>query len=259
MVQKALTFIKKYLFAMASCLYLFALGIFIPRNRALINAICKHFGFKPVTLLVPKISLNDAVPDGDPVQLLELTDRFGNLSHLELMVIAKLVRRQKPRQALEIGTFEGRTTLNIAANCEESATIYTLDLPLEMMDAIRLPIDLFDRQYIDKESSGIRFIGTDYEKQIVQLYGDSATFDFSPYVNSLDFIFIDGSHSYEYVLNDSRVARKLLRDGRGLVIWHDYDGLEGVTRALNELYTQAGDFKGLRHIEETSLVYVLSE
>jgi predicted O-methyltransferase YrrM len=49
---------------------------------------------------------------------------------------------------------------------------------------------------------------------------DSAAFDPKPYENSMDFIFIDGAHSYEYVLNDSEKAWAMLRPG-GIAAWHD--------------------------------------
>lgn len=68
-----------------------------------------------------------------------------------------------------------------------------------------------------------------------------------------DFVFVDGSHTYEYVMSDSEKALGLLPNDGGVVLWHDYGEWPGVTRALNEL--QAGDqrFAGLRHIEGTSL------
>lgn len=257
MLRKGVAFLKKYCFAAASCLYLFTFGFFLSKNRPLINMICKYFGYKQFLTLVPQVSLTEAIPDSGPIQLCEITGKDGNVSLLELSIIAKLVARQKPEQILEIGTFDGRTALNIAANCDKSSTIYTLDLPRKDIFNTALPIELSDKHYIDKEISGDRFIGTPYEKRIVQLYGDSATFDFSPYFDKIDAIFIDGSHSYEYVLNDSRVALKLLKKRRGLIIWHDYNEWEGVVRAINELYTQVPEFKGLRHIEETTLVYII--
>ena len=73
----------------------------------------------------------------------------------------------------------------------------------------------------------------------------------------MDFIFVDGSHSYEYVLNDSDKARKLLRDGRGVIVWHDYGDWDGVTKALNELYSAGGDFKGVKHISGTPLACLI--
>jgi hypothetical protein len=94
-------------------------------------------------------------------------------------------------------------------------------------------------------------------EKICQLYGDSATFDFTPFFG-MDFIFIDGSHSYEYVLNDSRKAIQLLREGKGVILWHDYatEWWEGVTKALNDLYLNDSEFKDLKWIAGTSLVYL---
>jgi len=257
---KVVAFLKKYMFAMASCLYLFTFGFFLIKNRSLINTICEHFGYKVIVpTIIPQITLGKAVSDIGPMQLLEIGSQFGNVYPLELVVIAKLVLQQKPKHALEIGTFDGRTTLNIAANCEEQAIVYTLDLPREEILNTEFPIEPRDNQFIDKEKSGTRFAGTTYEKKIVQLYGDSARFDFSPYWGKLDFIFIDGSHSYPYVLNDSKMAFKCLRNGQGLIVWHDYNEEQGVTQALDELYTQTAEFKRLRHIEGTSLAYAIFE
>lgn len=258
-LRKAIAFLKKYLFAAASCLYLFTFGFFRSHNRDLINTICRHFGYEFFPILVPKISLADTISENNPIQLWEFAGEEGNVSLLELVVIVRLTRRQQPQQVFEIGTFNGRTTLNIAANCGEQTTIYSLDLPWEEALNTALPLVKRDKLFIDKKQSGARFIGTPYEKKIVQLYGDSARFDFSPYFGKVDVIFIDGSHSYDYVLNDSWVALKLLRNSRGLIIWHDYNGCEGVTRALNELYTRTTEFKRVRHITGTTLAYVIFE
>jgi len=42
-------------------------------------------------------------------------------------------------------------------------------------------------------------------------------------------------------------------------LWHDYGTpyWEGVTRALNDLYSSAGEFKKLKHIRGTSLVCLI--
>jgi hypothetical protein len=145
----------------------------------------------------------------------------------------------------------------MASNCSHEAKVYTLDLPKDKLYSTKLPIvpgDKGDKMFIDKEISGSRYLGKDCERKIIQLYGDSATFDFSPFFNMMDFIFIDGSHSYEYVLNDSKQALKLLRNGKGVILWHDYDLWGGVTKALDKLYLEDRKFKGLKHIEGTSMV-----
>jgi predicted O-methyltransferase YrrM len=201
----------------------------------------------------------EIVPDNISIQLRELSRTYANVSILELIVINKLIKHYKPMKLFEIGTFDGRTTLNMACNSSKDAEVYTLDLPKDEMSSTELPADTRDDATFDKIASGSRFLGTDYEKKITQLYGDSASFDFSLYQDTVDFVFIDGSHSYEYVLNDSRQALKLLRKGKGVILWHDYGAFwKGVIRALDELYRTASEFKHLKHIEGTSLVYLLA-
>ena len=103
---------------------------------------------------------------------------------------------------------------------------------------------------------GCRFANSPYRKKIVQLWGDSATFDFSPYYQKADLVFVDGSHTYEYVHNDSKVALALLRPETGLIVWHDYDwGYGGAAKALEEL-SRTPEYSGLKHIEGTCLAYM---
>src|SRR5205085_924359 len=102
----------------------------------------------------------------------------GNVSAQELEIISKLVKLTDPGVLFEIGTFDGRTTLNLAAHSRDNARVYTLDLPRADLDAAQLPLDVHDRKYVDKAKSGTRFHGTDVERKITQLCGDSATFDY---------------------------------------------------------------------------------
>ena len=77
------------------------------------------------------------------------------------------------------------------------------------------------------------------------------------YENQMDFIFIDASHTYDYVKHDSQTALKLLRNGKGTILWHDYTPWwDGVVHALNELYQQNPQFKDLKRIENTTLAYL---
>ena len=255
-MSRLIAFITRYLYAALSCLYLFTLGALREKNRLLISSICAHFGYgekSPVPLL-PKVEISEVAPEHLPIQIREPVEADGNISLVEIAVISKLIRSRNPGVIFEIGTFDGRTTLNMAANAPPDAKVYTLDLPSQ--SRTELPIDPGEEKYIDKEASGTRFAGTDCEPKITQLYGDSAAFDFSPYYDTVDAVFVDGAHSYEYVLHDSRQAIQLLRDGKGLILWHDYDKIwwSGLTRALNELYTEEPEFSGVKHIDGTSLV-----
>src|SRR5271157_5902498 len=52
----------------------------------------------------------------------------GNLTVDELAVVALLCQWLQPQTVFEFGTFNGRTTLNLAANTPPDAKVYTLDL-----------------------------------------------------------------------------------------------------------------------------------
>jgi len=209
--------------------------------------------------MIPMISLDQLCPEVPSVTLHSPNAVDGNISLYELIVINSLVRSFQPCGIFEIGTFDGRTTLNLAANLAQPGRVFTLDLPRTELKNTSLPLGDGDKLYIDKERSGARFVGTPQEKLITQLYGDSAKFDFGPYQGQIDFVFIDGSHAYDYVLNDSRKALGLLRDGVGTILWHDYPGWPGVTDALHELYLRDGAFAKLRNIEGTSFAILRVE
>ena len=183
------------------------------------------------------------------MQLRESYAVDGNVTLTELVVLASIARKYKPRTIFEIGTFDGRTTINLAANSPD-ATVHTLDLPPG--HHTRLEVKPGDDKYINKPASGARFRGTDCESRIVQHYGDSATFDFSPFEGQVDMVFVDGAHSYEYVKSDSQRALRLLRGGRGVILWHDY-GTGEVTEAIDDLRDTVAAFAGLRRVGDTAL------
>jgi predicted O-methyltransferase YrrM len=255
-------FAKKYVFSIGMCSYLFLFGFIFPRNRLLISQICSHFGFTPPKKIVPrfgKVDLAFLIGGRDePIRLEELTHVDGNVSVLELVAIATLVRRYEPENIFEIGTFDGRTTLNLALNSSESARVFTLDLPKSEAANAQWAISSQDMTYVNKDSSGMRFRNTDLERKINLLYGDSAVFDFMPYQNKIDFVFIDGAHSYEYVLNDTRAALKMLRNGTGVILWHDCVPDTPVVTALNELHAAHPELQNMRVIEGTTLACCVS-
>lgn len=257
---KLIEFSGKYVRALGHCAKAFTVGPFTYNGRSLISMVEK-FGrqaARAVPQTVPKVSPDEVLAGCDTIKVCEPDAVLGNVTLLETVIINHLVADRKPRGMLEIGTFDGRTTLNLAANAPADAKIVTIDLPAQQLDSTALVIEEGDKAHIDKDVSGARFLQRPEAKQITQVYGDSATFDFSPYHGQMDLVFVDGAHSYEYVLSDTKVALDLLRDGAGVILWHDYGSYPGVTRALNELQASGGIYAGLRHIEGTSLVFRIS-
>jgi hypothetical protein len=98
------------------------------------------------------------------------------------------------------------------------------------------------------------FDGKPEARRIHCLYGDSATFDFSPFLGKVDLLFIDGAHSYEYVRNDTLRAGPCCKAG-SVIAWHDYGrvGFNGVSKWLHEFAKQG---KTIYRIPGGSLVYM---
>ena len=256
-MREIIAFLMKVVYAAGACVYLCTVGFLFSRNRPLISRICVHFGY-PRRWRIPEVDIELVAPDTVSVEIHRTTGIYGNISLLESVVLARLAKLRNARNIFEIGTFNGRSTLNLAANSAPDARVVTLDLPRESARTTRLPLAPVERMFIEKDMRiGELFKGTEHERKIVQEYGDSASFDFGPYRNTMDMVFVDGSHSSEYVLNDSRLALKLLRDGKGLIVWHDYGaegGWDGVIRVLNRLHAEGGVFSNLMHVKHTTFV-----
>jgi len=264
-IDKAMAFAKRYVYAVLCSLYLFTFGILKKRNRGFLSRISEHFSSHddavPVRVrgIIPEIKLRDLISGETLFRIREPLAGPGKPSAFEIMVINQLIRQHSPAKLFEIGTFDGRTTLNMACNAPREAKVYTMDLPTESQRAnywAQFP-NHADRKWESwDETLGAKYRGTDCEAKIVQLYGDSASFDFSPFINDIDFVFVDGAHDYEYVISDSRIALKLLRNGRGIILWHNYDMAEfpGAVRAMDECYSKIEGFEGLRHIEATTMI-----
>ena len=179
-----------------------------------------------------------------------LTYADGSLGLQDQVALMSLLRDREPEIVLEIGTYNGATTRLIAINLPR-AKIHTLDLPpdisSEELHQSKLPKD--DFHLIGNRRVGEAIVSDPAITNVTQHYGDSATWDFSP-VQGLDFVFIDGSHTYEYVRSDTiRCAEAAA--GRATFVWHDFDYCHyDVVRYLTEM-ASAG--LPVRHIASTNM------
>jgi hypothetical protein len=244
--EERIGFYRRYAYSLLKLAHVYTLGSRLLRNRRVVEGIAHELGFRDGPLALPQVALADLLGNEMEVCLCEpIPHPMMNVSLLELIVLTKLVKLRRPRRMFEIGTFDGRTALNLAANAAEDAEVFTLDLPPgARAQAHGVPEALFESRYR----------GTRWAARIRQLHGDSQTFDFHPYEDTIDLVFVDGSHQYEHVVHDSHAALQLRRQPGGAVVWHDYGARRGVTQALNEL--SAGPAAGLHHIEGTSLAFL---
>ncbi len=207
---------------------------------------------------IPTVRLCDIFPaelERLPIRLENFLGHWGNVSIEEVAKLALIARWLKPQRALEIGTYNGMTTLQLALNAGPQATIYTLDLPDHVADLSGLsPIDravAFSLRNRFGTARGSYFRDRP-DVQIRQLLGESSTFDYASAIDGpVDLVFIDAAHDYKHKQIDSENALRLLSD-RGVIVWHNYADVlvPDVTRYLLDF---AGSGRRVVHLRGTML------
>jgi predicted O-methyltransferase YrrM len=190
---------------------------------------------------LPRLHLTQIFPGIETVgvSLVNLYQRKIGLSMdaSEVMALAAITRFIGARHVVEIGTYDGNTTLNLAANLPEDGCVTTIDLPPN-----------WDRQFIynvpnnhwnvtDRNRIGIQFRGTQYESRIRQVLGDSAKVNCNELRPPFDLIFIDGCHYRDYVKADTDNALRNIRPG-GVIVWHDYGDIKDVSSVVDDTARQ---------------------
>ncbi len=204
---------------------------------------------------LPVVPWQDLLPS-KPITIVALSKNPGDINLAELAVLmSAAAATESGAEIIEIGTYDGRTTVNLAINAPAHLQIFTLDLPPDIPTKFELAPS--ERAFVEKPKPGRIFREAPLEwksavERINQLLGDSATFDWSGHFGRAGLVFVDGSHAYDYVIADSNAAFGLVANS-GMVFWHDYGVWEGVTRALEQLETSR--HLGLQHICGTSLVF----
>jgi predicted O-methyltransferase YrrM len=167
-----------------------------------------------------------------------------------IIFLASLASSLGATTAFEIGTFKGVTTWTIARNVANDATVHTLDLPYDEAASLQLSeLDEANR----REPPERLFEHLTTAAKVEQHWGDSATFDFSPFRKSCDLVYVDGAHTREYVESDTRNALDMVSE-RGAIVWDDYWRQEpGVRDVLD-----AAEIKPLYRLPRTRLVFHLT-
>ena len=197
----------------------------------------------PITAAFPGI---DAVD----ITILRACDRNIRVSlHIqELAALTAIVRFVEADSILEIGTYRGNTTLNLAANTSADARITTVDIASDWSDRPKLQIPDSYLNVASPSTIGTQYINTIYAKKITQLLGDSTTMDWSRMPSPFDMVFIDGCHHYTYVKKDTENSMMVLKPG-GLLVWHDY----GMIRHVSKVVDETAEIIEVRAIEGTRL------
>jgi predicted O-methyltransferase YrrM len=133
----------------------------------------------------------------------------------EIVSLLKLVERLKPRVILEIGTAAGGTLFLFCRASDPKATIISIDLPGGRFGGgyPKWKIPLY--KSFAKDLQRIHLIRANSH--------DSKTLEkVKSFLRGrrIDFLFIDGDHSYEGVRRDFEMYSSLVRSG-GIIAFHD--------------------------------------
>jgi predicted O-methyltransferase YrrM len=133
----------------------------------------------------------------------------------ELIELARIVRGQRPRTMLEIGSATGGTLFVLCQMADPHATIVSIDLPGAAFGggygAYRIPI----MRRLKQQSQQLHLMRTNSHspETLLRLQGILQN-------AQIQFLFIDGDHSYDGVKQDFEMYSPLVTPG-GIIGFHD--------------------------------------
>ena len=158
----------------------------------------------------------------------------------------------KPKKFLEIGIFQGVTARNI---CELLYKIHNNNFKYIGVDKFDLdektnneiipnnnfknPLKQFYYQYIVKENpyslKSVKNLLKKFDKNINIIKGDSKAVLPKIDLSDVNYVFLDGGHSYDTVINDL-INCKIVIENNGIILCDDYDlsYAPGVKKAIDE-------------------------
>jgi len=145
------------------------------------------------------------------------TNSLRNLKPLqipsEMEELLSIVKKSHPKIILEIGTAKGGTFFLLSQIASEDAHLISVDLPAEKGGYPNWKIPFY--KSFAKKNQKIELIKKDSHsketlERIKKILKD----------RKIDFLFIDGDHSYEGVKKDFKIYAPLIREN-GLIAFHD--------------------------------------
>ena len=148
-----------------------------------------------------------------PTKMAEISVFKGAFQKIsELAPLVRMLRRRTLRNVVEIGTFKGGTMWLWCQIANDDANIFSIDLKAKSKADNRISSYLYGLAVEHQKVSLVRGDSGDIQTkdQLVKKLGAS----------KIDFLFIDGDHSYRAVKRDFELYSPLVRRG-GIVAFHD--------------------------------------
>jgi predicted O-methyltransferase YrrM len=152
----------------------------------------------------------------------------------EITCLLQIIKKTKPKQLLEIGTADGGTLFLFAKVANSNATIISVDLPGGRFGGgYPQSIIPFYESFASKTQKVNLIRHDSHDRKTLDLIVKQLK------NQKLDFIFIDGDHTYDGVKKDFNLYRPLVRTG-GIIAFHDIvpgreDIVGGVPRFWREV------------------------
>jgi predicted O-methyltransferase YrrM len=163
-------------------------------------------------LTLPTIAPEKLGPASDSIRLPVHYPLFAgeDAPLIDMLLLLNLAVGKTARRILEVGTYRARTTYALQINRPE-AVIVSYDIQV---------LESEYRRRLSKEP-----------KVSLRHASFSESGDALRQEEKFDFIFIDGSHQFVHVIEDSLLALDLVAPG-GIILWHDYRPNDYSTEAL---------------------------
>jgi SAM-dependent methyltransferase len=162
-------------------------------------------------------------------------------------VFKKLIEQIKPKTIIEVGSWKGQSSINMANICKNinlSATIYCVDT---WLGALEFWTNLNNSQRDTKQKNGYPQVYYQFLSNVVNekcedyiipvtLPSNIASKYFKYFNTKAQLIYIDGSHEYDDVMLDIQNYYDLLDDG-GVIFGDDFNWID-VGKAVEEWCTE---------------------
>ena len=181
-------------------------------------------------------------------------------------IFLNIVKEHRPRVFLEIGVFCGVTARNV---CELLKEIHSEDFQYVGIDLFgqksskeeKVPKYLKEQKFsnpfknlfynfilrenLNSYDSVFRFL-KQFSKNITLIKGDSNVILKNLDLKNVDFVFLDGGHSFETVLNDlNLIYKKMSSNKKSVILCDDYEDatyITGVKKAVDK-FVQENNLK----------------
>jgi len=133
----------------------------------------------------------------------------------EFLELLKIFKEHNPKYILEIGTANGGTLFSYCKLAREDAVIISIDLPKGLYGGGYPNWKISIYQAFKKPNQKLYLLREDsHQKEALEKVKEILD------GNQLDFLFIDGDHSFEGVKKDFEMYSPLVRKG-GIIAFHD--------------------------------------